>query len=92
LPTVFTALSTTHLVTLVLSPVDSFWFSEKASGNCWVGFQRPFCFYITPHFCKPLSLLIDCFMLISCLICFWTLKMEVTCSSKTWLSFNGQTT
>jgi hypothetical protein len=55
----------TKLDSLLLPPISLLWFSERVNGNWWLGFQIPFCFYTILHFCKPLTLLAACFMLVS---------------------------
>jgi hypothetical protein len=66
-----------NLATLLLSPIDLPWFSDRVNGNWWVGFQGSFCFHITPCLCKLPARLTACWFLAL------TVKMEVTSSTKT---------
>jgi hypothetical protein len=76
------------LLSVLLPPFSSPWFSDWANGNWRVGFHRPFYFYIIRHFRRSRVLLATC---VSCLTYISTLKVEVICSSKTWADFQRTT-
>jgi hypothetical protein len=81
LPPIYQPLKGPNLVTLLPSPIGSPYLSDTASASWWVGF------YIILHFCQPRALLAARLMPDSCLSYSSTLKMEVTCSSKTLVVF-----
>jgi hypothetical protein len=54
--------------------------AKEAEGQAIFRVEGPFCFYIIPHFRKPLSLLAPCFTLVPCLAYSSAPKMKATCT------------